>query len=115
VITIISCLKYVITTYHWNGFEESYNFVGGNISIKIYMQKLQSNKILNTFVPQGNKSSFSLGYMIVLQGKKGLSCSLGQLKLLLHGDMIVPRGKKSLSFFGQLKLLLPIDMIAKKC
>jgi hypothetical protein len=53
-------------------FEESYNFVGGNISIRIYMQKLHSNKILNTFIPQGNLSSFSLGYMIVPQGKKRL-------------------------------------------
>jgi len=31
--------------------------------------------------------------MIVPKGKKGLSCSLGQLKLLLLRDMIVPGGK----------------------
>jgi hypothetical protein len=30
--------------------------------------------------------------MIIPHGKKGLSCSLGQLKLL-PGDMIVPREK----------------------
>jgi len=30
--------------------------------------------------------------MIVPKGKKGLSCSMGQLKLLLLGDMIVPVG-----------------------
>jgi len=51
-ITVISFLfLYVIATYHWKGFEESYNFVGGNISIKIHMQTLWSNKILNTFIP----------------------------------------------------------------
>jgi len=32
--------------------------------------------------------------MIVPQGKKGLSCSMGQLKLLLLRDMIVPQRKK---------------------
>jgi len=77
VITIMSFFKkYVIATYHWKGFKESYNFVGENISIKIYMQKSQSNKIFNKFIPQGKK--------------KGLSCSLGQLKLLFLGDMIIP-------------------------
>jgi hypothetical protein len=34
--------------------------------------------------------------MIVPQGKKGLNCSMGQLKLLLLGDMIVPQRKKQL-------------------
>jgi len=64
-IIIISILfSYNIATYRWKGFKESYNN-GGNISIKIHMQKLQSNKISNTFVPQGNLSSFSLGDMIV--------------------------------------------------
>ncbi len=37
-ITIISFLfSYVIATYHWKGFEKNYNFVGGNIPIKIHM------------------------------------------------------------------------------
>jgi len=34
--------------------------------------------------------------MIVPKGKKGLSCSLGQLKLLLPRDMIVPWGKANI-------------------
>jgi hypothetical protein len=51
-IIVISILfLYAIATYHWKSFEESYNFVSGNASIKIHMQKLCSNKILNTFVP----------------------------------------------------------------
>jgi hypothetical protein len=95
-------------TYHWKGFEESYNFVSGNILIRIHMQKLQKNKILNSFVPWGNLSSFSPRDMIVPSGKKGLSCSSGQLKFLFLGDMIVPQGKKCLSCSsGQLKLLYP--------
>jgi len=32
--------------------------------------------------------------MTIPQGKKGLSYSLGQLKLLLLGDMIIPQRKK---------------------
>jgi hypothetical protein len=40
-ITNISCLfLYSFATYHWKGFEESYNFVVANILIKIHMQKL---------------------------------------------------------------------------
>jgi hypothetical protein len=54
------------------------------------MQKLRSNKILNTFIPWGNLSYLSLGDMIVPHGKKGLNYSLGKFKLLLLGDMIVP-------------------------
>jgi hypothetical protein len=42
---------YNLVTYHWKGFKEGYNFAVVNISIKIHMQKLWSNKILNTFVP----------------------------------------------------------------
>jgi len=44
---------YKFATYHWKCLKEIYNFVIGNILIKIHMQKLWSNKILNTFVPQG--------------------------------------------------------------
>jgi hypothetical protein len=52
VITIISCLfLYCFITYHWKGFEKIYNFIVGNISIKIHMQNLRSKKISNTFVP----------------------------------------------------------------
>jgi hypothetical protein len=52
VITIISFLfLYAIVTYRWKNFKKSYNFVTGNILIRIHMQKLQSNKNLNTFVP----------------------------------------------------------------
>jgi len=80
-------------TYHWKGFEENYNFVSGNTSIKIHMQKFQSNTNSNTFVPWDNLSSFSLGNMIVPQGKKGLSCSSKQLKLFLPRDMNVLREK----------------------
>ncbi len=58
------CL-YMVVTYRWKVFKENYNFVSGNILIRIHMKKLQSNKILNTFVPWGNLSSFSLGDMIV--------------------------------------------------
>jgi hypothetical protein len=47
-------------TYHWKGFEENYNFVGGNTSIKVHIKTVQANKILNTFVPWGNLTS-SLG------------------------------------------------------
>jgi hypothetical protein len=55
----------MVVTYRWKVFKENYNFVSGNILIRIHMKKLQSNKILNTFVPWGNLSSFSLGDMIV--------------------------------------------------
>jgi hypothetical protein len=34
----------VIATYHWKDLEKNHNLVDGNISIKIYMQKLQSKK-----------------------------------------------------------------------
>jgi hypothetical protein len=44
IIVISFLFLYVIVTYHWKGFEESYNFVGGNTSIIINMQKLQSKK-----------------------------------------------------------------------
>jgi hypothetical protein len=37
----------VIVTFHWKGFEKSYNFISGITSIRIHMQKLWSNKILN--------------------------------------------------------------------
>jgi hypothetical protein len=70
IIIIIFLFLYVIATYHWKGFEESYNFVSGNASIKIHMQKLQSNKILNTFVPHGNLNFFILGDMIVPKKKR---------------------------------------------
>jgi len=60
----------LFTTYHWKALKESYNFVGGNTSIKIYMQKLWSNKNSNTLFLRGNLNSFSLGDMIVPQGKK---------------------------------------------
>jgi hypothetical protein len=44
--------------------------------------------------------------------KKGLICSLGQLKFLLFEDMIILCGKKSLSHsLKQLKLFFPKDMI----
>jgi hypothetical protein len=40
-ITNISCLfLYSFAIYHWKGFEESYNFLVANISIRIHMQKL---------------------------------------------------------------------------
>jgi hypothetical protein len=43
--TIISFVfLYVIVTYHWKGFENNYNFINGNISIRIHIQKLRSNK-----------------------------------------------------------------------
>jgi hypothetical protein len=29
-----------LATYHWKGCKESYNFIVGNIPIKIHMQKL---------------------------------------------------------------------------
>jgi len=70
IIIIIFLFLYVIATYHWKGFEESYNFVSGNALIKIHMQKLQSNKILNTFVPHGNLNFFILGDMIVPKKKR---------------------------------------------
>jgi hypothetical protein len=40
IIVIIFLFLYFIATYRWKGFEESYNFVSGNVSIKIHMQKL---------------------------------------------------------------------------
>jgi hypothetical protein len=50
--------------------------------------------------------------MIVIQGKKYLSCSLGEFKLLFHKDMIIPREKKSLSCsLKQFKFLFLEDMI----
>ncbi len=53
-ITIISyLLLYKLTTY-WKALEGNYNFVVGNISIKIHIQKLCSHKVFNTFVPWGN-------------------------------------------------------------
>jgi hypothetical protein len=51
IIVISFLFSYVIATYHWKGFEKNYNLVGGNISIKIHMQMLLLNKILNTFIP----------------------------------------------------------------
>jgi hypothetical protein len=51
---IISCsFLYRLVTYHWKGLEDNYNYVVEGISIKIHMQKLCSNKVLDTFVPQG--------------------------------------------------------------
>jgi len=41
----------------------------------------------------GDKKLFLSKYRIVLQEKKGLNCSLGQLKLIFLEDMIVPWGK----------------------
>jgi hypothetical protein len=61
------------------------------------MQKLQSNQISNTFVSHNNLSSFSSGDTI--KGKKGLSCSLRQLKLVLLWDMVILWGKTN--FLGQ--------------
>jgi hypothetical protein len=45
VIIVIFFFKiYSLAAYHWKGFKESYNFVVGNISIKIHMQKLRLKK-----------------------------------------------------------------------
>jgi hypothetical protein len=81
-ITTISCLFiYSLTTYLWKGLEESYNFVIQNISIKIHMQKLQLNKILNTFVTRGTW---------LLPGQLKPLLPMYMVKLLLPKDMIVP-------------------------
>jgi hypothetical protein len=45
----------------------------------------------------GEKKLILFGDMIVFWKKKGLSCSMGQLKFLCPKEMIVPRGKKGLS------------------
>lgn len=50
--TIPCSLVYKLATYHWKSLKESYNFVIGNISIKIYMKNLKAHKIFDTFVPQ---------------------------------------------------------------
>jgi hypothetical protein len=99
IIVISYLFLYGFATHHWKGIKESDNFAIKYTSIKIHMQKLWSNKFSNTFVSHDNLRSFSLGDMIVSQGKKGLSCSLGYLKLLLPWDMIVYRGKAN--FLGQ--------------
>jgi hypothetical protein len=52
-IIISGLFLYKLVTYHWKGLKENYNYIVEGISIKIHMQKLQSNKVLNTFVPQG--------------------------------------------------------------
>jgi hypothetical protein len=40
-IVIISCsFLYSLAAYHWKGFEKTYNFIVGNISIRIHMKKL---------------------------------------------------------------------------
>jgi hypothetical protein len=52
-IIISGSFLYRLVTYHWKVLEKNYNYVVEGISIKIHMQKLRSNKVLNTFVPQG--------------------------------------------------------------
>jgi hypothetical protein len=42
---------YMLATYHWKGFEKSYNFVFTCTSIKIHMKKLCSNKVSSTIAP----------------------------------------------------------------
>jgi hypothetical protein len=50
---------YKVVTYRWKGFKDSYNFVVGNISIKIHMQKLCSHTKFQTqlfpreYLPRG--------------------------------------------------------------
>jgi hypothetical protein len=99
IIVISYFFIYSFATHHWKSLEESYNFVVRNTSMRIHMQKLRSNKISNTFVSHDDLSSFSSWDMIVPKGKKGWSCSLGQLKFLLPWDMIVLWGK--INFLGQ--------------
>jgi hypothetical protein len=58
-IAIISYLfLYRLATYHWNDFEENYDFVDENTLIKTHMQKLWLNKVSDTFAPQGNMVAF---------------------------------------------------------
>jgi hypothetical protein len=48
--SIISFLfLYAIATYCWKGSEESYNFVGGNISIKIHSKSYDQTKFQTLF------------------------------------------------------------------
>jgi hypothetical protein len=70
VIVIISLLfLYSLAAYHWKGLKKIYNFVVGNISIKIHMQKLWLIFFNQTFIPKDNLNSFSLMDMIVPWGK----------------------------------------------
>jgi hypothetical protein len=45
---------YRLPTYRWKGFEENYNFVVENTSIRIKMQKLWSYKVSNKFAFKKN-------------------------------------------------------------
>ncbi len=106
---------YAIATYHWKGFEYNYNFVGGNISIIINMQKLQSKKIIEHICSSWKLKLLSPRDMIVFQGKNYLNCSPKQFKFLFHKDMIILQEKKSLSCSPrQLKFLFPKDMIVPR-
>ncbi len=69
-------------------------------------------------VKQNFRHIFKLGNMAIPLNNlspcspRAHGCSPRQFKLLLHGDMIVSQGKKGLSCsVGQLKFLLPEDMI----
>jgi hypothetical protein len=54
VIIIISLLfLYSLVNYHWKGIKERYNFVVGNISIKIHMQKLRLKNKFKHIYSQG--------------------------------------------------------------
>jgi hypothetical protein len=50
-IIISSSFVYRLVTYHWKGLKENNSYVVESISIKIHMQKLRANKVLNIFVP----------------------------------------------------------------
>jgi hypothetical protein len=75
--TISFSFLYKLATYYWKAFEEGYNFVLENMSIKIHMKKL--HKDLNAFVFQGN-----LGHFF----SRGHGCSQGNLKTFSLEDII---------------------------
>jgi hypothetical protein len=83
-ITVISYLfLYMLTTYYWKGFEESYNFVLENISIRTHMKKLCSHKVWNTFAPWRNmvapQRNCSPRHMVGPRGEMGISCPNEQM------------------------------------
>jgi hypothetical protein len=89
IIVISYLFLYKLATYHWKGFEESYKFVNGSISIKTHIQKLCSYKVSNTFIhrenmvaPWGNLGPFFLGGQVYAWGNN--------LNLVIIGSNYVP-------------------------
>ncbi len=91
--------------------KKNYNFIIGNISIKIHMRKLKSYKILDKFVPQGTWLASGSNYLP--QGKTSLSCirerpcPYGKNILSCFKKQPCPWGKKVLNYLGEQPCSLP--------